>query len=90
MVVLTFFFSLSCWLTADCTVHALSEIFDRADHDNDGYVHKAELQQYLARSDPALLQCTAVKHLLQRLGAREGNCCRLPPAYRCGRDKNYG
>jgi Ca2+-binding EF-hand superfamily protein len=61
-------------------VRALSEIFDRLDHDNDGYLHRAEVEQYLQRcagNETGLYGSVVVKVLLQRFSKREGACLRV-------------
>jgi Ca2+-binding EF-hand superfamily protein len=56
-------------------VRSLSEIFDRLDHDNDGYLHRTEVEQYLQRctgNASSLHGSVVIKVLLQRFSKREG------------------
>lgn len=50
----------------------MSEIFDRLDLDNDGYIHKAEVEQYLQCTPAVPADAAAFKFLLSKLGRRTG------------------
>ena len=53
-------------------VSAYSELFDRMDHDNDGYLCKSELDQYMMRTEGAPVQDTAFQWLLHKFEGKEG------------------
>jgi Ca2+-binding EF-hand superfamily protein len=56
----------------DVVVNAYSELFDRMDLDNDGYLNKSELDQYMMRTEGAPVQDTAYHWLLHKFEGKEG------------------
>ena len=56
----------------DVVVHAYSELFDRMDLDNDGFLDKSELDQYMMRTEGAPVQETAFQWLLHKFEGKEG------------------
>jgi hypothetical protein len=56
----------------DAVVNAYSELFDRMDLDNDGYLNKSELDQYMMRTEGAPVQETAFQWLLHKFEGKEG------------------
>lgn len=56
-------------------MHVLVDLFDRMDHDNDGYIHKPEVEQFVQRSEGSAALATSsvtVRWLLKKLGKRKG------------------
>jgi Ca2+-binding EF-hand superfamily protein len=65
-------FALHHGYVTDAVVSAYSELFDRMDLDNDGYLNKSELDQYMMRTEGAPVQETAFQWLLHKFEGKEG------------------
>lgn len=64
-------------VAVDVVVNAYSELFDRMDLDNDGYLSKSELDQYMMRTEGAPVQETAYQWLLHKFEGKEGGLLAL-------------
>ena len=52
-------------------VTAYSELFDRMDFDNDGFLNKVELDQYMMRTEGATVQDAAFHWLLHKFEGKD-------------------
>jgi Ca2+-binding EF-hand superfamily protein len=53
-------------------VNAYAELFERMDSDRDGYLNKAEMDQYMMRTEGAPVQNAAYQWLLHKFESKEG------------------
>ena len=56
----------------DPVIEAYSELFDRMDHNNDGYLCRTELDQYMMRTEGAPVQESAFQWLVNKFESADG------------------